>query len=312
LSGRLESIDASIARITHRLELGEPLSSEASAFLRGNSNTASDDLDRFIRGTRSGSSSDENDDSHFGKRQPIVSVDQNGNQTLYGPTSAVSLLQHTRGLIRSVLGADEEDYSDDRANESERQTLPTVLASDVSTRAALQHCDNTFPYPDVFQVGSVTGDGKSVRCPPQYLLESSIDFFLQEVNTVLPLFNEKHLRSAVKAHYSTGRNATTDAWNLCLNNIVVISMGLKLKSVALMKAHQREFDEDIFLPFLANSRRAFDVLGSYSEPRLINVQTIISLVRKSAFYNSIADSCTGSCGRISLPVWHIREAYLQS
>lgn len=222
-----------------------------------------------------------------GRTSFYITRAQDGSETYHGPTAGRSLFQQTRTFVEDILDSTKEEVDDDDTSDDEYIVLKSAIANNPTLRTELRKTIDAFPYATLCAGANTSSDGRLVSRPPQSFVESSMDFYLEEINTVLPLFDEKHLRAAVKEQYGLQqKTATSDAWSLCFNNIIVLVMGTKLKTALSMNVRRKDLEDDIFLPFLSNSYRAFNSLDNYSAPRLINVQALITLVSLSKTFYS--------------------------
>lgn len=281
MSGRLESIDASIARITQRLEI-EALPPGSSASPEAVSD-ANDDLNHFTKPLPAGGEVEQVEgactkSSRSVRHNFYICRSHDGGEVYHGPTAGRALFQQTRFFVEDLL---DSVKTEDDSDSEEFQNLKHLVSENPTGKTELRKSVDAFPFSNVSPGIIPTTDGRNVSRPPQSFVESSLDFFLEEINTVLPLFDGAHLRAAIKEQYlSSTRTPTSDAWNILFNNIVVLVMGTKLKTAMCMNVRRKDLDE-VFLPFLANSHRAFANLPEYLSPRLVNIQALITLVSLS-------------------------------
>lgn len=303
LSDRLESIDNTISQLSRRLDRGSHVRSRHDSLNEDSAHLGLDDKDigsdddgedsgLSSRLHRPGSSTGEYPSGYTTPR--VHSVDQSGSECYFGPTSVPNLVSTSRAVVKEVLGSGSGNTS---AASSRRQSLSGTSLSSASCRqtwspevpadfrvsnrealGALQELDDAFPYPGVCDTISVIGDGKPVSTPPQAFVETAVELYLAQDHYVMPIFDKDRLRQAVKEHYTNPVSSTADAWNLCFNNIVVLTMGSKLRASRMLRTQRCDLDDDIFASFLTNSRRAFDSISDYNEAKLVNVQALLTLV----------------------------------
>ena len=195
--------------------------------------------------------------------------DDRGGERYYGCTAALSLLESSRGVLGELV-----ENNEIRG----KSPLASLVAKDASFKSELRSHYESFPFLDSCREPDFSADGKSVASPPRSFLDSVIDCFLNEINSTRPIFQESRLKEAIDQHYTSDASEAIEARSLCFSNIILLTLGLKSRSVRRHCSDRREMDDDLLLSFLKNSRRAFGQLDNYIEPRLINVQALATLV----------------------------------
>ncbi|KAF5015176.1 hypothetical protein F66182_13586, partial [Fusarium sp. NRRL 66182] len=158
-----------------------------------------------------------------------------------------------------------------------------------SALSELKTIYDTFPTFDDASTVSLLPGGQFVSLPPQSILDTSLQLFLDKFNAVTPIFNESRLRQAIKEQYSSGPDSKTDeAYNLCFNNIIVLSSGLRARLARLDKSYSKGMNEELLPAFLANSFRALQHLKFFLQPRHVNLQALATLALVAREYH---ESC---------------------
>lgn len=175
------------------------------------------------------------------------------------------------------------------------------ITRSASLRLALQTQYDAYPFKATCREPEFGSDGNAIARPPLSLLEASVDCFFKEINSSVPVFHEPHFRHAIQVQYAKQvvPDDTDSAWNLCFNNIIVLTLGLKSRLARLKHGGYIDgMDDDLLSSFLKNSRRAFQNLDAYTVPRLLHAQALMSLamVSREYFEGQIFDKlCQMAC-----------------
>lgn len=122
-------------------------------------------------------------------------------------------------------------------------------------------------------------DEKMVTLPPRCLLESCLPDFLDHFNMMTPIFEESTLKATIDLYYS-GMIVADEAYHLCFNNIIVLTLGLRSRLARIANSGSDHVGYDAMYKFLNNSCRALSRLNSLLRPLLICCQALATLVRK--------------------------------
>ncbi|KAH8691212.1 putative C6 transcription factor [Talaromyces proteolyticus] len=204
-----------------------------------------------------------------------------------------ALLEKVRQAVHNLLeGKRSRKPSPDSSSSDTNNvsTSPMLLAkAHPSTLSELKAIYDTFPTFDDAGALSLLPGGQYVSLPPQSILETSLQLFLDKFNAVTPIFNETCLREAINARYGSRPYSKTDeAYNLCFNNIIVLSSGLRARLARLDKSYPKGMNEELLPAFLANSFRALRHLKFFLQPRHVNLQALATLALVAREYH---ESC---------------------
>jgi len=135
-------------------------------------------------------------------------------------------------------------------------------------------------------------DGRPLALPLRPILEAMIEPFFGYVHPILPIFCKKTLIESIETIYGGLSTGSDHAWKICLNNLILLTL--------IPQTHQRHLyntgrssnksdvmhsEASMIIPFIENSRRAFQNLELLLQPRLVNVQALATLV--SSIWSSL-------------------------
>ena len=273
LEARLESIDQSVATISERL------SSTAQTPTLGTSSPETYQSDLFWSEKQSQIADAEDKSAQRLETYPSIhrKVDDRGGERYYGSTAAASLIESSRRILGEILG-----NSEAKANSS----VGDLVTRDQLLKSELQNLFDSFPFSERCQEPDFSADGKSVCHPPRSFINSVLDSYLEIIHITTPVFQEDWLRTAIEQHNAGIDVEPVEATKLSFNNIIILTLGLKLRQCRCSEPDSHGMDDDLLLSFLKNSRRAFGYLQLFLKPCLGNVQALITLVSLATFLSS--------------------------
>ena len=121
-------------------------------------------------------------------------------------------------------------------------------------------------------------DNTPLSLPPRFLLETILDSFLKELNPVLPIFARSSLLEAIKLQYDPQQDHFDPAWATCFNNIVLQILTTKAGAGADSPSRSA-MDDSLKTTFLVNAQRCYRNMERLLQPRVVNVQALLSMVR---------------------------------
>jgi hypothetical protein len=287
LAARLDSIDTTILSLVGQIPAPQKSSSEASnSVLRLETSSSTpeavcndaDDIDLIFSSALDGQ-------DYWSRHAELhKSGPEQEPQTISGTSIGNrALLEKVRHAVYNLLqGKRSRRPSPDSSSSDSNNvsTSPKLLTNaHPSALSELKAIYDTFPTFDDAGAVSLLPGGQYVSLPPQSILDTCLQLFLDKFNAVTPIFNESRLREAIKAQYSSGPDSKTDeAYNLCFNNIIVLSSGLRARLARLDKSYPKGMNEELLPAFLANSFRALHHLKFFLQPRHVNLQALATLV----------------------------------
>lgn len=213
------------------------------------------------------------------------------NEQYYGSSSLVSLLSEIQSLLEDRVREDEDCSMGDG-----------VVGSDESLGECLAVMGDIAKSLIVDDPLDLSNDGLPLALPPKGLLDAFIEPYFNQVNWMLPVFRKDAFCENVRKNYEAGSGKANSAWILCFNNVILQTMNVRALGFSSKpedmesNMHGDAMEAELLRPFLINSRRGLNKLERFVEPKLINVQELISMV--------------GSPIRCSAPV--CREAFCEN
>ncbi|CAH0046156.1 unnamed protein product [Clonostachys solani] len=230
---------------------------------------------------------------------PLETVEfDRGGEYLYSypaPVVLIKCLLHQ--TTASLLTYDEQRTNRNYGNEGLSNHFNTL--QDRKARATLQQKLDAFPFKSPCVDFLPAKDREAITSPARFIVNASIDGYLQAFNTKVPIFDENDLRWAINTHYSIESVARNDmAWPLITNAIVLLQIGLELRVAHTSQNNSPTMHDGILFPFLENCDRAMRNLASFMVPTIVNVQALIilTLVSREFFSNATAERvCQAAC-----------------
>lgn len=196
----------------------------------------------------------------------------------YGPSSSMASLyaeaqaagdQLASSL--SVQGSPEEPgqwppthESSLRTQIAEASALFQRLATDSLTFSEPEHHDNLLPC-----------------LPPRALLEAFLETYFNELSPLLPIYDRQSVLAAMETQYGSTRDAPNTAWIVSFSSILLQT--LEAKSTTGKKTDmmaRSTLEVDLLFQLLLNIRRCYNRFERLLQPRVANVQALLSMVRE--------------------------------
>ncbi|QIW98400.1 hypothetical protein AMS68_003918 [Peltaster fructicola] len=210
LSGRLERIDDTLARINARLDQRSASVTESSE----TSNRAESYNNPFTLPTLHDNSEDFLTDT-TAAIQSGVSIVQGfrrpGTQEYHGPTAFTALMQHTLNHVRSLTSTHTEGGSE-HGSKAIQEILRVIDAGFPSTAVNTNALD--------------AKDKALAPKPPQHLIEAGMQAFLANANVCTPLFFDESFEQSINR---IAKEMSDQARNVLYSNIIVLGLGDKLE-----------------------------------------------------------------------------------
>lgn len=179
----------------------------------------------------------------------------------------------------------------------------TTVALDPSLRSALQSMYEGLQMCCAESSSESCSDEGPLSLPPRFVLESILDAFLQELNSILPIFARSSFLEAIRIQYGPQQERIDPAWTTCFNNVILQMLTVKANA-GTGRTTRNTMDETLRLAFLTNAQRCYTNLERLLKPRVVNVQALLSMVssrRLLMFYrNSL---CSASCHELSVTLY---------
>lgn len=128
-------------------------------------------------------------------------------------------------------------------------------------------------------------DGLNPSLPPLAMLEAMLDLYFDTLNPYFPIWTKRRFSQLIGSVYDQQGTTNDRALIVCFNNVVLLTLMTKSRqALAKNSMHTPDqrgtssMDTDLMDSFLKNAKRAFENIEILLQPRLINVQALLSLV----------------------------------
>jgi hypothetical protein len=129
------------------------------------------------------------------------------------------------------------------------------------------------------------GDTSSIKGPSILILVAMLDFYFDLCNPHLPIFTRNGFQRLL--HGDGKADAThTRAFAICANSLVLLTLTTKaLRGQAIVSPGSKgtTIDSELIQSFVENANRSIGQADQLLQPRLINVQALLSLVSIEAY-----------------------------
>ncbi|MCJ1357253.1 MAG: hypothetical protein MMC33_007249 [Icmadophila ericetorum] len=196
------------------------------------------------------------------------------NEQYYGSSSLVSLLGEIQVLLKQrSKESDENSMIDNVMDRSDGLAECLTMMESIAKSSIMDdHLD-------------LSNDGFPLGLPPKRILEPLLEPYFDQLHWSLPIFRREAFCENVRKCYVTEPGKVDLAWIVCFNSIIVQTLNaraLGISSQALPEARTSHtygdsMEVELLGPFLINFRRGLDKLGRFLEPKLVNVQALISM-----------------------------------
>ncbi|KAL5357219.1 hypothetical protein BJX96DRAFT_172336 [Aspergillus floccosus] len=212
-------------------------------------------------------------------------VGEHGYERFYGFSSMFSLYAETQSACRhlaSSLSTYEADTSQPTGDSLERMNacLSTL-------RLRLTEADALFER--LSQDSTMLQDPDHIdnppSLPPRALLEVFADTYFTEISPLLPIFDRTSVMAAMEKQYESDIDPPDPAWITSFNYILLQTLSSKLSASKKSGLITRSTIEDSLITnLLTNARRCYYCFEKLLQPRLANVQALLSLALTALKY----------------------------
>ena len=221
-----------------------------------------------------------------------------GYERFFGSGSMYSIWAEIISTTEELLNPSQSSVgthgSPDRQNSHSAQISSNgaiIAALDPSLRSALQTTAENLQRNVAEPALEDCSDNTPLSLPPRFLLETILDSFLKELNPVLPMFARSSLLEAIKLQYDPQQNQFDPAWATCFNNIVLQILTTKAGAGADSPSRSA-MDDSLKTTFLVNAQRCYRNMERLLQPRVVNVQALLSMVSSRLL------ETYGNCARV--------------
>ena len=195
------------------------------------------------------------------------------NKQYYGSSSLLSLLREIQSLLQNYM----RDDQDRRINTS-------VMSQDESLEEFLTITQNLANSMTTNSSMDLSNDGLSLVLPHKGLLDAFIEPYFSQINWMLPVFRKDVFCDNVRKIYAGDPRQADSAWIVCFNIIILQTLNARALDLSRKFGSRAgnsigdAMEAELARSFILNARPGLDKLERFLEPRLVNVQALISMV----------------------------------
>lgn len=217
---------------------------------------------------------------NIGDQSPQATSHHLVNDQHYGTSSLASLFNEIENMLETRVGDGRKDTAN--SNETLREC-----------QSALHKMARTMMYHDSLDLPS---EDLPPTLPPKDVLDAVVDTYFGQVNSMLPVFKKDSFCENINRIYDGGLDKADSAWILCFNNIILQT--LSTDSVDFLspvddrgaRTQSESAEAELLRPLVVNYRRGLKKLDCLLEPKLINIQALLSMVSESVYYWMVSAS----------------------
>ncbi|KAJ5426016.1 hypothetical protein N7465_001086 [Penicillium sp. CMV-2018d] len=277
--GRLDHVDRSLIRLTEQVEsLTATSTSREEPFLLPSTQ------DQHEPGTNEAKGS-----SNASPRRQVFLTGESSEHP-YGYPAALCLFGASQKLLKATLYTKSPSLSGPLAEISQNSGL----------RPSLMRHYETFPFRKRCADGPIAGDQRPISAPPQDVVYSLLDRYLNHINFFVPVFEADDLYAAIRECYQCDGPPINPAWLVCLNSIVLLTLQLdsQVARRSGFKTNPWSSNSQVISDALSNCYRALDDPHALSQPTVVNVQAriMLALMTREFFITSAFErACSSAC-----------------
>ncbi|KAJ6090093.1 hypothetical protein N7467_005309 [Penicillium canescens] len=220
---------------------------------------------------------------------PALSTEE-CSEHLYGYPAALCLFRASQKLLKAALHAKPSSLGGPLAESAENVALRPSL---------LRHCE-VFPFRKRCTDSPITGDQRPISAPPQDVVYSLIDRYLNHINLFVPVFEADDLYAAIRQCFQPDGPPLNPAWLVCLNSIVLLTLQLDARVARRsgFKINPWNNYSQVISDALSNCCRALDDPHTLSHPTEVNIQAriMLALVTREFFITAVFErACYSAC-----------------
>lgn len=197
-------------------------------------------------------------------------------ERFYGYPAALCLFRASQKLLGATLNAKPPSL---------RGPLAKIMESS-ALRTALRRHYELFPFRKGCTEQPITGDQEPITLPPQVVVYSVLDRYLNHINLHIPVFEAGTLYENIADCYRPESPPSHAVWLVCLNCIVLLTLNLdaRVGRRSGVDIDPWRTQSEVIKNALNNCRRALADLNALLQPDVVNIQALIMLVRNRTLY----------------------------
>jgi hypothetical protein len=205
-----------------------------------------------------------------------IPLNEGYSERLYGYPAALCLFRTSQKLLGAALNAKPP---------SPRGPLAESLANAALRPSLLRHYE-MFPFRKGCTERPIAGDQGPITPPPQDIVYSVLDRYMNHINLHVPVFEAGVLYSTIPHCYQSNGPPVHAAWLVCLNCIVLLTFHLDARVARRSGLDMDPWSKhsEVIYNALNNCRCALADLDALLQPAVVNIQALIMLVRNRILY----------------------------
>lgn len=261
--GRLDHVDRSLIRLSQQIE-----SLTAKSTSREESFPLPSTQDQH------GPDANEGKGSSNASLIRQVFLTGESSEYLYGYPAALCLFRASQKLLKATLHVKSPSLSGPLAEISQNDGL----------RPSLMRHYETFPFRKRCTNEPIAGDQRPISAPPQDVVYSLLDRYLNHINFFVPVFEADDLYAAIRECFQCDGPPINPAWLVCLNSIVLLTLQLDARVARRSGFNTNPWNTNsqVISDALSNCCRALGDPHALSQLTVVNIQARIMLVRETA------------------------------
>lgn len=211
-------------------------------------------------------------------------TERGGYERFFGSGSMYAIWAEIISTTEELLNSSQSSAGSRRSSDPQNSHSPQIssngaiiAALDPGLRPAIQTAAENLQKNLAEPALEDCSDNTPLSLPPRFLLETILDSFLKELNPVLPMFARSSLLEAIKLQYDPQRDHFDPAWATCFNNIVLQILTTKAGAGGDSPSRSA-MDDSLKTTFLVNAQRCYRNMERLLQPRVVNVQALLSMV----------------------------------
>ncbi|RAO67949.1 uncharacterized protein BHQ10_003961 [Talaromyces amestolkiae] len=277
VSARMDKLEATVAKLPEQIAQSLSSSSPASnaSSLSGPAGPRSllNKAQAMILNPRNAENKYEETSEKWQPHFERIQIAQGGERIVGYPAALTLFVSIKRHLVRALTSTTRDPSQDTNSN----HYLSRLMRTKPFLQPEFQKHSQVFPFNGICNDPSIKSDGRTLSTPPRTLLVPALEYFLEHVNSYIPIFEEAYLREMVDEHYADINKDQSASRPLILNCIILLSLNNSARRNGITDSHMGTMGEDLIPTFRRNCDRALANLFEFTRPAQGNVQALMTL-----------------------------------
>lgn len=197
------------------------------------------------------------------------------NDQHYGTTSLASLFAEIEASLEARWESANEGSENSGMTGLDETPRECQLALHSMAKEIIRHDSMDLP-----------GEDLPPTLPPRDVLDHALDNYFSQATSILPIFRKQSFFDNIKRLYEKGPEQTDMAWILGFNNVILQSLNISppvappysSSGERLHTAQVASPEKELLRSLVVNYRRGLRQTDRLMEPKLVNVQALLSMV----------------------------------